>query len=213
IGGGRFWQLLGIGLTINLPLTIFSLALLLLAALPVLASVIPMINAGRSPEQIGGVLAGGILSSVALLCCAAIFLWVVALIIRPFYEFFQRECVLQKRGVFDSIREGYRLVRANLGNVVVLYLLIIGIQIAFWFVMVMAGLFLFALALAAGVAAGYAAQSIGPGILIGVIVAIPILLVLLFVNGLFHTLESTMWTEGYLAMTAAKISGSTELVQ
>ncbi|HEX7588182.1 MAG TPA: hypothetical protein VF478_07700, partial [Anaerolineae bacterium] len=29
IGGGRFWQLLGIGLTINLPLAIFSIGLLL----------------------------------------------------------------------------------------------------------------------------------------------------------------------------------------
>ena len=213
IGGGRFWQLLGIGLTINLPLAIFSIGLLLLAALPVLASIIPMINAGRSPEQIGGVLAGGILSSVALLCCAVIFLWLVGVIIRPFYEFFQRECVLQKRGVFDSIREGYSRVRANLGNVAVLYLLIIGLRIAFWLLTVMAGLFLFVIALAAGVAAGYAAQSIGAGILIGALVAIPVLLVVLFVNGLFQTLESTMWTEGYLAVTASKISGSTEPVQ
>jgi hypothetical protein len=208
IGGGRFWQLLGIGLTINLPLTFFTIALLLLAALPVLASVIAMINAGRTPEQVGGALAGGILSSVALLCCAVIFLWVVGVVVRPFYEFFQRECVLQKRGVFDSIREGYRLVRANLGKITGLYLLVIGIRMGFSFLMVMAGLFLFAIALAAGVAAGYAAQAIGPGILIGVIVALPVFLVLLFVDGLFHTLESTMWTEGYLAVTPSNTTAS-----
>jgi hypothetical protein len=207
IGGGRFWQLLGIGLTINLPLSILSIALLLLAALPAIASIVPMIEAGRSPQQIGGMLVGAILSSVALLCCVGIFLWLVGLVIRPFYEFFQRECVLQKRGVFDSIREGYRLVRTNVGNIAVLYVLIIGIQIGFGFVMLLGGLILSAIALAAGVVAGYAAQSIGPGILVGVIVGIPVLLVLLFVSGLFQALESTLWTEGYLATIAPKTPG------
>ena len=206
IGGGRFWQLLGIGLTINLPLSIFSLGLFLLAGLPLLASIIPMINAGRSPREVGGLLVGGILGSVGLFCCVGIFLWVVKVVIEPFYEFFQRECVLQKRGVFDSIREGYRLVRANVGNVAVLYLLIIGIRIGFWFLVLAGSLFLFAIAVAVGIVAGFAAQSVGPGIVVGALVAIPILLILLFVNGLFQTLESTMWTEGYLATIAPKVS-------
>lgn len=215
IGGGRFWQLLGIALTINIPLFIVSLALLVLAALPALAAIIPMINAGRSADEIGGMLVGSILGSVLLLCCVGILLWVVALILRPFYEFFVRECVIQKRGVFDSIREGYRIVRANLGNVAVLYILIIGIGIGYAILMFVIGLVLVGIALAAGVAAGFAgaatagsaSQAIVPGIIVGMIVGIPMLLILLFISGLYQTFESTLWTEGYLAIIAPKTPG------
>jgi hypothetical protein len=215
IGGGRFWQLLGIALTINLPLFIVSLLLILVAALPALAAIIPMINAGRSANEIGGMLVGSILGSVLLLCCVGILLWGVALILRPFYEFFVRECVIQKRGVFDSIREGYRIVRANLGNVAVLYILIIGIGIGYAILMFVIGLVLVGIALAAGVAVGFAvaatagstSQAIVPGIIAGVIVGIPLLLIVLFISGLYQTFESTMWTEGYLAIIALKTPG------
>ena len=212
IGRGRFWQLLGIALTINIPLFIVSLALVLLAALPALAATIPLLNARRPAGEIGGMLVGSILGSVLLLCCVVLFLFVVGLVIRPFYEFFMRECVIQKRGVFDSIREGYRIVRANLGNVAILYILIIGIGIGFALLMIPVVLVLVGIALAAGLVAGFAAagtaglttQAIVPAIIVGAIVAIPVFLVILFISGLYHAFESTLWTEGYLAITAAK---------
>ncbi len=204
IGASRFWQLLGIALTINIPLFIISVALILVAALPIIASIMPMISAGRSFDEIGGVFLGGMFGSILLLCCAGIFLWAVALVIRPFYEFIVRECVVQKRGVLDSIRAGYRMVRANLGNVAVLYVLIIGIGIGFGIVMFFVGLFLIGIPTAAAVLVGVAAQSVGPAVIVGLIFGIPMLLVLLFISGLFQAFESTLWTEGYLALTAPK---------
>jgi hypothetical protein len=207
IGGSRFWQLLGIALTINIPLAIFSLALILVAALPVLASILPMLSAGQSFEQIGGVFIGGMLGSLLLICCAAIFLWAVALVVRPFYEFFVRECVIQKRGVFDSIRAGYRIVRANVGNVAVLYILIIGLGIGFGIAMLVVSLILIGIPVAIAVVVGITANSATPAIIAGAIVGIPMLLILLFISGLFQTFESTLWTEGYLAIIAPKAPG------
>jgi hypothetical protein len=204
IGASRFWQLLGIALTINLPLFIVSIAILLVAALPVLSAILPMISAGQSPQQIGGVLVGGILGSVLLLCCAGIFLWVVALVIRPFYEFFVRECVINTRGVFDSIREGYRQVRANLGNVAILYILIIGIGIAYGVAMVFVSLLLISIPAGIAIAIGVATKEVLPAVIVGVVIGIPVLLIFLFVSGLYQTFESTLWTEGYLAITAPK---------
>jgi hypothetical protein len=204
IGGSRFWQLLGIALTINVPLFVISLALFLIAALPVLASILPMLNAGQSFMQIAGVFISGILGSLLLICCAAIFLWAVALVVRPFYEFFVRECVIQKRGVFDSIRAGYRIVRANVGNVAVLYILIIGLGIGFGIAMLVVSLILIGIPVAIAVAVGIAANSATPAIIAGAIVGIPMLLILLFISGLFQTFESTLWTEGYLAIIAPK---------
>ena len=207
IGASRFWQLLGIALTINIPLFIISVALILVAALPVIASIMPMISAGRSFDEIGGVFLGGMFGSILLLCCAGIFLWAVALVIRPFYEFIVRECVVQKRGVLDSIRAGYRVVRANLGNVAVLYVLIVGIGIGYGIAMLVISLFLIGIPVAAAVLVGVAAQSAGPAVIVGLIFGIPMLLVLLFISGLFQAFESTLWTEGYLAITAPKPPG------
>ena len=207
IGGSRFWQMLGIALTINIPLFIVSLALILLAALPALAAIIPMLGAGRSAGEIGGMLVGAILGSILLFCCVGIFLWVVGLVIRPFYEFFLRECVIQKRGVFDSIREGYRTVRANVGNVAILYILIIGSGIGYGLVMFVVSLILIGIPVAIAIAIGVAAHSAIPAILVGVIIGIPMLLVILFISGLYQTFESTLWTEGYLAILAPKTPG------
>ena len=210
IGGSRFWPLLGIALTINIPLFILSIVILLVAALPVLSTVLPMISARQSPEQVGSVLLGGILGSVLLLCCAGILLWVIALVIRPFYEFFMRECVVQKRGVFDSIREGYRQVRANLGNVAILYILIIGLGIGYGIVMIFVGLLLIGLPVGIAIVVGLAAKEILPAVVVGLVIGIPMLLILLFISGLYQTFESTLWTEGYLAITAPKTPAAVE---
>ncbi len=210
IGGSRFWPLLGIALTINIPLFILSIAILLVAALPVLSTVLPMISAGRSPEQVGSVLVGGILGSVLLLCCAGIFLWVVALVIQPFYEFFMRECVIQKRGVFDSIREGYRQVRANLGNVAILYILNIGLGIGYGIVMIFVSLLLLGIPAGIAVVVGLATKDVLPAVIVGIVIGIPMLLILLFINGLYQTFESTLWTEGYLAITAPRTPAAVE---
>ena len=207
IGGSRFWQLLGIGLTINIPLFILSLALFLIAGLPALATVLPMIAAGRPSGQIAGAFAAGLVGSFLLLCCVGVFLWIVGLIVKPFYEFFVRECVIQKRGVFDSIREGYRIVRSNVGNVAVLYILIIGVGIGYGILMLVVGLILIGIPVVLAFVVGVATHAATPAIIVGLVIGIPMLLILLFINGLYRAFESTLWTEGYLAVIAPKTPG------
>jgi hypothetical protein len=110
----------------------------------------------------------------------------------------------RKRGVFDSIREGFRIVRANLGNVAVLYILLIGIGLGYGLLMIPVALVLIGIPVAAGFAVGIVANAVTPGVVAGIIVGIPILLILLFIAGLYETFRSTVWTEGYLAVTAPR---------
>ncbi len=214
IGSDRFVSLLGIGLVVNIPLTLLSLLLLLIAALPILASVVPLIGTprGRAPDQLLGLAAAGVLSSIFLICCVVLLLVIVALIVRPFYEFFVRVCVVNRRGAIDSIREGYRMVRANLGNVTVLYIIIIGIGIGFGIIMIPVTLLLFGIPVAAGFAVGALANSVTEGILVGVLIGIPMLLILLLISGVYQAFEQTVWTEGFLALarpTAAPVPAPT----
>ncbi len=203
IGSDRFLSLLGIGLVVNIPLSLVSLLLILIAALPFLASVLPLIGTagGRTPDQLIAVAVGGLMGSVFLICCVILLLVIVALIIRPFYEFFVRVCVVDRRGTMDSIREGYRIVRSHLGTVAVLYIIIIGIGIGFGIVMIPVALILLGIPVGVGFAVGAVAHAVMPGVIVGLLIAIPMLIILLVISGIYQTFESTAWTEGFLALT------------
>lgn len=204
IGADRFWPLFGIALLINIPLFIVSIVLLLVAAVPILTTLLPLLSTagGRAPDQLVGLVIGGAFGSVLLFCCVILFLVLVQLVLRPFYEFFIRSCVIGRRGTLDAIREGYRLARANLGNTVILYILIIAIGIGFGLLMIPVALILIGIPVGAGFAIGAAANSALPGIVVGILLGIPMVLVLLFISALFQSFESTLWTEGYLTMTS-----------
>ncbi len=202
IGFDRFWSLLGIALWVNIPLFLISLVLILLAAAPLLASLIPLIQAGRTPEQAFGPAIAGVMSSVVLICCVALLLILVGLVIQPFYQFFMRACVIGRRGALDSIREGYRLVRANLGNVILLYVVLIGLAIAYALIVVVLAFIMLAIVAGVSIAVGVAAQSSTPGIIVGLVLGIPLLILFLVIAGLYQVFDSTMWTEGYLALAS-----------
>ncbi len=140
------------------------------------------------------------MTSIGLICCAVLCLIVVTLIIRPFFEFIVRICVIEKRGVFDSIREGFRMVRANRGNVAILYLLIIGVGIGFGILMIPIGLVLIIIPAGIGFAIYFATQAVTTAVIVGFLIAIPFILAIIFINGLFLAFESSVWTEGYLAI-------------
>lgn len=208
IGADRFWSLLGIALAINIPLMVISFGLILLVALPLIVSLMPLIAAGyTAPSELVAVAVMGSVGSLVLICCAVIVIALIGLIIHPFYQFIVRTCVIKRSGVMDSIREGYRIVRANLGNVVVLYVLAIGIGIGFGLLMIPITLLLIAIPVAAGVLVYWLANSMTGAIIAGVVLGIPMLLLLLFISGLYCTFESAYWTEGYLAATTTKAEG------
>lgn len=208
IGFARFWSLLVIALVVNIPLFIVSFALIVIAALPLIGSLLPLISSGarRAPGEIVALAVTGMFGSIALLCCVVLFLILVGLVIRPFYEFFVRACVIGKRGALDSIREGYRIVRANPGNVAVLYILVIAIGIGFGLLMIPVALVLIGVPVGAAFAVYLVANSIGAAIGVGALIGIPMLLLMLFIYGLYQVFESAVWTEGYLAVTVAGVT-------
>lgn len=205
IGADRFWPQLGIAITINLPLMIISLVLIVIALAPMLAAIAQGIQLDRSsPSELWGIVGASIASSLVMICCAALCLVILYIVIEPFYQFILRACVIGRHGVMDSIREGYRLVRENLGNVIVLYLLIIGINIGFAILMIPVALILIGIPIGAGVAIGFASQSWQAALILGGCLLIPLALVLIFIGGLFQVFESAIWTEGYLAVTSPR---------
>lgn len=141
--------------------------------------------------------------ALVLLCCLFFLalLFIAAIVVLSVLQtFFYRQVVLAGDGVFDAIRSGYRLVRANLGQVA-----------AMWLIMFIVGLlwaainFLIVL-VAAAVVGGPAALMYGlfRSGLAAVLAALPFLVVavLIFaaINALYTVFSSTVWTLTYLEL-------------
>ena len=137
---------------INIPLALLSILVIIMAAAPFFVSLLPLIRSGQgeTPGQLIGLVISGLFGSFLLICFTILCIAAVAIVIRPFYEFFVRAGVIRRRGVIESIRKGYHIVRASLGQVVLLYIFLIGIGIAFGLVMIPIGLILIGIPVGVG---------------------------------------------------------------
>jgi hypothetical protein len=209
------WRLFLIDLVINLP------ALIVFGLLFVLAFV-PLFLWGT------GVTSIGVVGTVAAI--GFFFVWVLALIVTStilnlLKLFFRRASAIEKLGVIDSIRRGYRVVREHLKDVGLMWLIMFGINIAWTFVMIPVFLLAGLLALLVGGMAFFIFAGLGsllaggaaPWVIAGVL-AIPIFLLIFmvpvgFVGGLRETFVSSTWTLSYREVTALERLNPEHLVE
>jgi len=183
---------------ITLPVVIIFIALFGCAALPVILGAV----ANNEPPVIG------IIATIGLVFLVIFLAILVGTVLSLVMEIIRRQCVLTNSGVFASIGEGWRLVRKNLKDVFLMWLILIGVQIAFFFVMIPVILLLVAFGLLVGGGAGVAVYLVSQGAsqtggLISAIILGGLLFVLilsipsLLINGLKETYFSTAWTLAY----------------
>ena len=118
------WRLFLINLIVNLP------AILLLSALVVAGFIIYTMVTGRNE-------AFAVAGTVAIIGVVVLVLFVVAIlsiILRLLRQFFWRVCALEEVGVMESLRLGFQMVRENWKNVGLMWLIMIGLGIAWMIV-------------------------------------------------------------------------------
>jgi len=119
-GWHKKWTLLGIGI---------------IPAIPGLILFVIGVMAGISPE-FG---AGGLAVTVFCLACVFVPVMLVLSILRNFAE---RACMLEDLGVVDSYRRGTSVLKSNIGEAIVLFLLQIGIFIVLGLILFVPGIIL-----------------------------------------------------------------------
>jgi hypothetical protein len=197
-GQSYYVRLLGLGFLVNLPLIIVAIALILLALLPFLGSIIAVVRAAESGSQFVGPLISGLVGAILLFCCALLCILLLALIVHPIYEFAVRAIVLENTGTIAGLSRGYNRLRANLGNTLLLYIVLIGARIGWSIVVAIVAIPTFLVLF--GIVVATASANLTAAILFGLALGIPLALVFVFVEGLFQVFESNAWTEGYLAL-------------
>ncbi|MFQ5812319.1 MAG: hypothetical protein ACE5I2_03890 [Anaerolineae bacterium] len=201
------FRLFLIDLAVSLPTAVVFILLFALALAPLLLWATDVEAAGA----IGTVITVGLFIIVILLVI------VVALILSVLKPFFQRVCVLQHTGVAESIRQGYAMVKQNLKDVGLMWLITVGLRIG-WAILMIPVVFLLlvvsgvlggGLGLLAGGLTGLAFEGAAPWI-VGGVVGIPIFILVLvaplsLLGGLFEVFLSSTWTLTYRELRAEGI--------
>jgi hypothetical protein len=201
------WRLFFIDVLVFLATAVVFILLLAVGALPVYLAV-----ESSSGTDILGILATAGLIFFPLLALLFILVPLISLLVR----FFRRACVLDDLGALASIRRGFQVVFANLKDVVVMGVLMLGINtlvvmIAIPIIFTLAPLLIVTL-LAGGIAgslpaliAGGLAALVSSGPvpwIIAILTGLPVLLLiaaspLLFLEGLLEVFKSGTWTLTY----------------
>jgi len=142
---------------------------------------------------------------------------VASLLLSMLMNFIYRVCVLTDAGVFASIRQGWQMLRTNLKDIFLMWLLTIGVRFVYTFALIPVVILLLGIGLVIGggvalVLYGISSLSISgitalvPGIAVGGIILIFILAVpLTFLGGLKETYLSTTWTLSYLDLKSLNL--------
>jgi hypothetical protein len=131
-GWKKVWTLLGIGLLPAIPaLILFVVGLMAFGAY---GGIFALID-----EEFAQVTTAGLGISIAIFACILVPIMLVLSILRNFAE---RACMLEDLGVIDAYRRGASVLRANLGEAIILFLLQIVIFIVLGVLFFLPGLVL-----------------------------------------------------------------------
>ena len=185
----RLWLL---DLVVWIPFVLVALVLLALGATPLLLLIID------NPVARGI----GIAGTVGLEMLIIGLLIIAGIALSALGQFWSREIAIADRNLGESITTGYRLVRARLKDVSVMWLLMAAIGLGFGLIMLPIFVVVFMLALAVGGGLGYALFRLTDSVLWAAIVGLPPFLLLtlvplMLIQGIYLVFESSTWTLTY----------------
>ncbi len=193
------WRALLINLLIGVPLFLIFGSLLLITCLPLLL----WVTENRAMGVLGTVITVGLFVVVILLLIAT------AVVVTLVKRFIWRACLLEDLDVRPAIRKGVAYVRQNLGDIALMWLLMVGVQIALGVALAIAAVLLMVIG---GIIGGIPALVVGllanlvlaekVAFILGALIFAPIFLLLVvvpmvFLSGLREAFISTVWTLTY----------------
>lgn len=200
------FRLFLINLLIGLPATVTFILLFVLAFAPLLL----WATGNRFAGVIGTVVTVGLFFLILFLAI------VVGALIALLMRFFWRACALEELGVLDSIREGFGVVRRHVKDVVIMWLIMIGVRIGWAILLVVTFIVLFPvmlLVIVVGAVLGGAPALLVGGLasllfegalpwVVGIVIGFPIFILIVaapwvFLGGLMEVFKSSTWTLTY----------------
>ena len=188
----RTLRLFGIDLVIGIPFAIAVILLLLLALSPLL-----LLTVDNNALEVLS-----IVMTIGLVLLAIVLIIVASVIVNVVKRFMHRQAALEGRSVGQSIVLGYQMVRANLKDSAVMWLLMLGVGFGWGIVMIPVVIIVLLLAGAVGGIPAWLIWQATEVIWLTLLVGIPLFLLILipplvFLNGLYIVFQSSTWTLTY----------------
>lgn len=193
------WRLFLIDLSIYLPLVIGVILMFGCAALPILLGL-----AGSGEPS-----ALGIIATIGLAFMIIFMIIIIAVLLAMIIRLIRRTCVLENVGVRAAIRQGWDSVRNNFVDVLLLWLILLGIQVGYLIALIPVILLLVGVGLLFGGGGGFLAYTtlhamttelaaLITAVILGFSLFILVLAIpLTFLGGLRETYLSSAWTLAY----------------
>jgi len=197
----RAWRLFWIGVIIGIPVAIISVTLVLLAFSPLLLLLF---------SQEAAVIVVAVILTIFTFLFVLLILVAIGAIVAPLTELSWRHTVLDERGIMDSLGITFSFIKHHLKDVVIVWLLLLGVGLL-WVMLVFVVVLPISL-LAALIVGGIPALIVylisGSGLgaaIAGVPLAVlAMILVISFLTGFYLIFRSSVWTLAYLDMQAMK---------
>jgi hypothetical protein len=196
------WRIFLINLVIDIPTAIVFLLLFAISGSPLLL--------WFTRNNVAGIL--GTVAAVGLFFVVILVVILVGTSLRVLKQFFYRACALENLGVFEAISAGVRIVRRNLKDTALMWLILLGIQIVYTIGIAIGAFILLFPALLFGGGIGLLFGGLGalfgegalPWIL-GLVTGLPVFILvfvlpLTFLNGLKVVYINNAWTLTYREM-------------
>ncbi len=193
------WRLFLIDLAVRLPATLLFLLLLVLVVAPIFA----FASSGTATGFAGAIAVSGLFFLVlALAIVAAVILGVLARLAR-------QASVVDRLGVVDSIRRGYEIVRYNIKDVGLMWLILVAVNLTWPFLMipvliVLVGIGVIIGGIVVGLIGGLGSLAtvgtaawITAGVLGGILFLLILVVPMLLLSGMRVIFESSAWTLTY----------------
>lgn len=175
---------------------VLSIPALVIGLLIIIAVGVLLMNLTTMASDAPGVemLAGAVVVMLGVVLCLSIPLLIWGFVLSLWRPLAVRVCVLEQQGPVASIKRGWAILRRNLGQVVIVWLVLLGIGVIY--------------SLPVGAIAGvlWAATAANPLTNFGLWVAITILFNLIFAvifGGILASLNVALWNVGYWQWTGA----------
>jgi hypothetical protein len=204
MGARKFWPLLGLNILLALPIII----LLIVGFVLVGGSLFAIVGAAMAQDSSDAAAATAATAGFGALCIGGVLAcvgFIYSLLASALQTFGERAIVLDGTGVMDSLRKGWEVFRSNLGNIILLALVMLVISIVVGFVV---GLVSAALLLPVlftgfiGAANNPDTFSIGAGtIILAAFAFIAVAIIAAIIGALFKAFNSAAWTLAYRQFT------------
>ncbi|MCL4505902.1 MAG: hypothetical protein M1434_12575 [Chloroflexi bacterium] len=199
VGAAKFWRLLGLDILIALPVIIVGIVIVVMLAVSI-GGIIAASSGGRSraSSDMLGMLGMLGITTISVICCLICLVVLYSLLAMAFQTFGERAIVIENMGVTASISRAWAVFGANLGNIILLALLMLVVSFVFGLVVGALALIVLAPTLlplfldtsrSGALSAGMLALAVIGLILVAILGAV--------VESVFVTFNSATWTLAY----------------